>query len=80
MLKFPIATNFCHHCLQELSGSHLPVKELGFDTPEDLFISLADSVLQLVFRSSSKLYAIDNLSLVVRKPVFGRFRPGPTQT
>ena len=40
---------------QELTGSKLPVQELGFKTHEELFISLADTVLQLVYRGAGKI-------------------------
>ena len=40
---------------QELTGSKLPVTELGFKTHEELFISLADTVLQLVYRGAGKI-------------------------
>ena len=40
---------------QELTGSKLPVMELGFKTHEELFISLADTVLQLVYRGAGKI-------------------------
>lgn len=45
---------------KEQTDRKLPVHDLGFDSPEDLFLSIADSVLQLAYNGKELLmYSMD---------------------